>query len=98
MSEVAPKYYCLSCRRYLFGETSTSLAVRLNIHNNEMHPSVFANWTGESILQSACYEGPIHITLPPVVAGDGGTGQSKEIPQITDEDRLFLATGRVKWD
>jgi hypothetical protein len=108
MSEVGiHKYYCLSCKIHLFGESALRLALNTNAHNAVHHPLDAANWTGAGIIRSAHYSGP---ALPDL--GDSWSNSQAITPvvrpeytvphgttsKLTDADRAFLREAKVKWE
>lgn len=97
------KYYCAYCKRNLFGDRPSSLAIGVNNHNTLFHPAFFSNWSAAGIVMSAQYSRPVGdlnqtvLQIPQHTASSfQGSGDASE-PVITDEDRALLAAGLVKW-
>lgn len=99
------KYYCEDCRVFLFGASPARLAIILNDHNKNHHPSYSDMWTGVNIVRSKHYTCPLSEPEPvshalveyTIPSGMREWGTAKNAPVITQQDRDFLAEGRVKW-
>lgn len=97
------KYFCKHCNLYLFGETATRLAGNVNTHNTRVHPIDFNRWDASGIVLSAQYSAP--SDAPPYISSyvrSSSVVFSKEWgdakpPDITEQDRLMLAKGGVRW-
>lgn len=102
--EEVHKYYCLDCCIYLFGASAARLAIVLNGHNKDHHPTYSDMWTGINIVRSMHYNVTGGDNLVPAVRPAYSTpfamaewGNARHEPDITDDDRAMLAKGHVKW-
>lgn len=100
MAEVVHKYYCLHCKRFVFGETAAGLAFNVNSHNSVLHPTDCCNWTAEGITHSTRYSG-VDGPLPQYLQPHGTTSKNEwgdaKPPDITERDKIMLSKGGVKW-
>lgn len=107
MSEGTHKFYCIFCREFMFSESESLLAARVNQHNDTRHPSNYSSWSAKTIVASTQYTSPGGTVLQPakepvictsLVGPVGNWGDAKNAPTITADDREFLEKGRIKWD
>ena len=92
MADGNHNYYCVYCRYFLFEDTAERLCGEVNVHNSRSHPADFASWKANEIVCSCNYSGP-GTPLPQYTAPE----ESTEVLVITEEDRLMLARGGVRW-
>ena len=103
MDELVHKYYCAYCKRSLFGDNPSSLAIGVNNHTALFHPALFSNWSAAGIVLSAQYSRPVGdlnqtvLQIPQHMASSFREWGDASEPAITDEDRALLAAGLVKW-
>lgn len=104
MSDGQHKFWCTSCKFFIYGESEEKLSRNVNSHSFSVHPADALRYSPESVVCSSYYYAPgapvgervsqaIEKYLVP-----HGTAQTSHIDRlITDEDKKFLSIARIKW-
>lgn len=104
MSDGQHKFWCTSCKFFIYGESEEKLSRNVNSHSFSVHPADALRYSPESVVCSSYYYAPgapvgervsqaIEKYLVP-----HGTAQTSHIDRlITDDDKKFLSIARIKW-
>ena len=104
MSDGQHKFWCTSCKFFIYGESEEKLSRNVNSHSFSVHPHDALRYSPESVVCSSYYYAPgapvgerVNQAIEKYLVPHG-TAQTSHIDRyITDDDKLLLKKALIRW-